>query len=64
MITIHGPRRELNAIAIIAYRDVLRFVRDPSRLIGSLILPIIFVGLLEEASRPALAKALAMIYSL
>lgn len=36
--------REFNAILTIAYRDFLRFLRDPSRLIGTLILPILFVG--------------------
>lgn len=41
-----GPLREINAILTIAYRDILRFLRDPSRLIGTLILPVIFVGLL------------------
>ncbi|GAC1373949.1 MAG: hypothetical protein NVS2B12_31630 [Ktedonobacteraceae bacterium] len=41
-----GTVREINAILTIAYRDLLRFTRDPSRLIGSLILPVIFVGVL------------------
>jgi len=45
MQMISGPGRELNAILIIAYRDVLRFLRDPARLIGTLILPLLFVGL-------------------
>ncbi|HAE82293.1 MAG TPA: ABC transporter, partial [Ktedonobacter sp.] len=36
--------REANAIITIAYRDVLKFTRDPARLIGTLILPILFVG--------------------
>jgi ABC-2 type transport system permease protein len=44
--TIRGPRRELNAIFTIAYRDMMRFLRDPSRLIGTLVLPVIFVGVL------------------
>lgn len=38
--------RELNAILTIAHRDLMRFLRDPSRLAGSLILPVIFVGVL------------------
>jgi len=41
-----GPEREFNAILTIAQRDVLRFLRDPSRLIGTLILPVLFVGLI------------------
>ncbi len=40
------PLREFNAILTIAYRDLLRFLRDPSRLIGALILPVIFIGIL------------------
>ncbi len=44
--SIAGPLRETNAILTIAYRDILRFLRDPSRLVGTLILPIIFVGVL------------------
>jgi ABC-2 type transport system permease protein len=44
--TMSGIAREANAIATIAYRDVMRFLRDPSRLIGTLILPVIFVGVL------------------
>lgn len=46
MQTISGPGRELNAVLTIAQRDVLRFLRDPSRLIGTLILPVLFVGLI------------------
>jgi ABC-2 type transport system permease protein len=40
--------RETNAIMTIAYRDILKFTRDPSRLIGTLLLPILFVGLFGE----------------
>jgi ABC-2 type transport system permease protein len=38
--------RELNAILTIAHRDLMRFLRDPARLIASLILPVFFVGVL------------------
>ena len=38
--------RELNAILTIAYRDVAKFLRDRTRLIASLIFPIIFVAIL------------------
>lgn len=44
--TMSGPTRELNAILTIAYRDLLKFLRDPSRLIGTLIFPVIFIGIL------------------
>lgn len=44
-----GTAREANAIATIAYRDMLKFTRDPSRLLATLVLPILFVGLFGEA---------------
>lgn len=46
MQMISGPGRELYAILTIAQRDVLRFLRDPARIVGTLILPVIFVGLI------------------
>lgn len=44
-----GATREINAIATIAYRDMLKFTRDPSRLLATLVLPILLVGLFGEA---------------
>ncbi|MBV8695475.1 MAG: ABC transporter permease [Chloroflexi bacterium] len=41
-----GPAREVNAILTVAYRDVLKFLRDPARLVQALIFPIIFIGIL------------------
>ena len=38
--------RNFNAILTIAYRDVMKFVRDPARLVGTLIFPLFFVGVL------------------
>ena len=38
-----GSRREANAIVTIAYRDVLKFTRDPWRLIATLVLPILLI---------------------
>ena len=35
-----------DAIAAIAYRDLLKFLRDPLRVVSTLIFPIIFVGIL------------------
>lgn len=57
-----GTVREANAILTIAYRDVLKFMRDPSRLIGTLILPIIFVGLLGGGLQAALGSSLGYNY--
>lgn len=53
-----GAAREVNAIMTIAYRDVLRFLRDPSRLIGTLILPVIFVGVLGGSFQANLGGSL------
>ncbi|HEX5440553.1 MAG TPA: ABC transporter permease, partial [Ktedonobacterales bacterium] len=36
--------RNLNAILTIAYRDVMKFLRDPARLVGAFIFPLFFVG--------------------
>jgi len=38
--------RELNAILAIGYRDFLKFYRDRTRVIGSFIFPLIFIGVL------------------
>ncbi len=35
-----------NAISAIAYRDLLKFVRDRARIIGTLVFPLIFIGIL------------------
>jgi ABC-2 type transport system permease protein len=58
MQMISGPRRELNAILTIALRDILRFVRDPSRMIGTLILPVLFVGLIGVGFQGSFGKSL------
>lgn len=41
--------REVNAVLTLAYRDVLKLVRDPTRLIASVVFPVIFVGVLGGA---------------
>lgn len=57
-----GSRREVNAIATIAYRDMLKFTRDPTRLIATLILPIILVGLFGEGLQAAFGANLGYNY--
>jgi ABC-2 type transport system permease protein len=37
---------ELNALLAIAYRDLLKFLRDRSRIVGTLIFPVVFIGAL------------------
>ena len=53
-----GTTREINAILTIAYRDMLRFIRDPSRLVGTIILPIIFIGILGGSFASNLGKSI------
>jgi ABC-2 type transport system permease protein len=57
-----GSRREANAIMTIAYRDILKFTRDPSRLIAMLVLPILFVGLFGEGLQATLGTSLGYNY--
>ena len=37
---------EVNAIAVIAYRDLLKFLRDVPRIVSSLVFPLLFIGVL------------------
>ncbi len=53
-----GSVREANAIVTIAYRDILKFTRDPSRVIATLILPVFFVGLFGEGLQATLGSSL------
>jgi ABC-2 type transport system permease protein len=39
-------RAELNAILALAYRDLTKFLRDPARLISTMIFPFAFIGIL------------------
>ncbi len=38
--------KELNAILTIAYRDLLKFLRDRTRIVSTFILPLLLVGIL------------------
>lgn len=59
-----GAAREANAIATIAFRDILRFLRDPARLIGTLVLPVIFIGILGGSFQANAGKQLGYDYLL
>ena len=50
--------REIHAILAIAYRDVLKFVREPSRFLGPLILSVVFVGILGGSFQSNLGRNL------
>ena len=45
---------EANAITVIAYRDLLKFLRDPPRLVSTLIFPLIFIGILGGSFQSSL----------
>ena len=48
---------ELNAIAAIAERDLMKFLRDRSRLIGTFVLPFLIMGLLGGTLQMNLGRA-------
>jgi ABC-2 type transport system permease protein len=48
---------ELNAIAAIAERDLMKFLRDRSRLIGTFLLPFLLMGLLGGTLQANLGRA-------
>ena len=41
----------LNAILVISYRDLVKFLRDPSRWFWSFIFPLLFIGIFGETMR-------------
>ncbi len=50
--------RQINAILTIAYRDVLKFLRDRTRILATFIFPIIFIGVLGGSLQANIGKAL------
>ena len=50
--------KELNAIITIAYRDVTKLFRDKTRILASLIFPVVFIGVLGTSLQSNLGAAL------
>jgi ABC-2 type transport system permease protein len=48
---------ELNAIIAIAYRDLLKFLRDRARIVSTLIFPFIFIGVLGGSFQTGFGQA-------
>ncbi len=48
---------ELNAVMAIAYRDLLKFMRDRGRIIGSVIFPVVFIGALGGSLQATFGNA-------
>jgi len=49
---------ELNAISAIAFRDLIKFGRDPLRVVSTLIFPVIFIGILGGSFEASLGEVL------
>jgi ABC-2 type transport system permease protein len=47
----------MNATLTIAYRDVLKFVRDRSRIAGAILFPVLFIGVLGGSFQANLGKS-------
>lgn len=50
--------KEVNAVLTLAYRDVMKFLRDRTRIIATFIFPIIFIGVLGGSLQANLGKEL------
>jgi ABC-2 type transport system permease protein len=49
--------RQLNAIAAIAGRDLMKFLRDPLRILSTLVFPLVFIVILGGAFAPMVGDA-------
>jgi ABC-2 type transport system permease protein len=60
---VHAPKRlgagwrEANAIIAIAYRDFLKLLRDPARIVSTFVFPMIFIGILGNSLQANLGSA-------
>jgi len=52
--------KELNAVITIAYRDLMKLLRDRTRLISSLIFPFIFIGILGGSLQAGLGASVGI----
>jgi ABC-2 type transport system permease protein len=49
--------RELTAVLAIAYRDILKFLRDPARMVSTFVFPLIFIGALGGSLQAAFGQS-------
>ncbi len=49
--------REANAISAIAFRDFLKLLRDPARMISTFVFPLIFIGILGNSLQANIGSA-------
>lgn len=50
--------REINAVITIAYRDILKFVRDPVRIVATFVFPVVIIAALGGSLQSNLGKTL------
>jgi ABC-2 type transport system permease protein len=50
--------REINAILTIAYRDLMKLLRDPARLTSTLVMPLLFIAVLGGSMQANMGKGL------
>src|SRR2546430_1411948 len=49
---------ELNAITAIAYRDFMKFVRDPSRIVATFVFPLLFIFVLGTSMQASFGRGI------
>jgi len=49
--------REVNAISAVAFRDFLKLLRDPARMVSTFVFPLIFIGVLGSSMQANLGSA-------
>ncbi len=54
--------KSVNAIAIIAYRDILKFFKDKARIIATFIFPIIFIGIMGNSFQASFGSKVGFNY--
>ena len=54
--------REINAIMAISYRDLMKLLRDPVRIVATLVFPVVFVGIMGGSFESNLSGALNYSY--
>src|SRR5690348_6509438 len=55
---------DVNAILTIAYRDLLKFIRDRARLLSSFVFPFVFIAVLGPSFQSSMGQAMGFNYSL
>src|SRR5437762_14326649 len=49
---------EINAITAIAYRDLMKFLRDPARIVATFIFPLMFIFILGTSMQASLGRGI------